>query len=95
MLYENDSQSSTSKVYSQEENSQKDVKQPFEPRRSQRLKNHKSLVVDEIDSQRISFYMVKGNREEVIRKIPIVLLVEDDPKTYREAMQSRDSAFWK
>ena len=95
LLYENNSQASTSKVDSQEENSQKDVKQPFEPRRSQRLKNHKSLVVDEIDSQRISFYMVEGNREEVIRKIPIVLLVEDDPKTYREAMQSRDSAFWK
>ena len=52
LLYENNSQASTSKVDSQEENSQKDVNQPFEPRRSQRLKNHKSLVVDDIDSQR-------------------------------------------
>ena len=30
-----------------------------------------------------------------IIKIPILLIVEDDPKTFREAMASRDVAFWK
>ena len=28
-------------------------------------------------------------------KMPIILQVEDDPKTYKEAMSSRDSIFWK
>ena len=27
--------------------------------------------------------------------IPIILQVEDDPKTYKEAMSSRDATFWK
>ena len=53
------------------------------------------LGSDEIDSQRISFYLVEGNREDIIRKIPIVLQIEEDPKTYKEAMASRDVAFWK
>ena len=29
------------------------------------------------------------------RTIPIILQVEDDPKTYKGAMSSRDVAFWK
>ena len=31
----------------------------------------------------------------VLNKIPIVFNTEDDPKTYEEAMASRDLAFWK
>ena len=31
----------------------------------------------------------------VLNKIPIVLNTEDDPKTFEEAMASRDSVFWK
>ena len=31
----------------------------------------------------------------MIRKGPIILQVEDDLKTFKEAMTSRDSAFWK
>ena len=31
----------------------------------------------------------------MIRKVPIILQVEDDLKTFKEAMTSRDSAFWK
>ena len=53
------------------------------------------LVSDEIDSQRISFYLVEGGREDVIKKIPMVLQIEEDPKTYKEAMTSRDASFWK
>ena len=30
----------------------------------------------------------------VLNKIPIVFNIVDDPKTFEEAMASRDSAFW-
>ncbi|PKI48164.1 hypothetical protein CRG98_031429 [Punica granatum] len=40
-------------------------------------------------------YLVEGDRESVIKKIPIMLNVEGDPQTYGEAMASRDVAFWK
>ena len=53
------------------------------------------LGSDEIDSQIISFYLVEGNRENIIRKIPIVLQIEEDPKTYKKAMTSRNASFWK
>ncbi|RVW17497.1 Retrovirus-related Pol polyprotein from transposon TNT 1-94 [Vitis vinifera] len=78
-----------------EETPSKVVEQPIVPRKSQRARKEKVLGSDEIDSQRISFYLVEGNREDIIRKIPIVLQIEEDPKTYKEAMASRDVAFWK
>ena len=31
----------------------------------------------------------------VLNKIPILFNTEDDPKSYEEAMASRDLAFWK
>ena len=49
---------------------------------------------DFISSQAIVF-LVEGNRITVLDKIPILLTVEDDPKTFCEAMASRDIAFWK
>ena len=30
-----------------------------------------------------------------MRTIPFILQMEDDPKTYKEAMASRDASFWK
>ena len=51
--------------------------------------------MDEIDSQRISFNLVEGNRYQVVSIIPFVLQVKDDPKTYKEAIASRDTSFWK
>lgn len=66
----------------------------IEIRRSQRARKEKNLHPDFISSQSIVF-LVEGNRTDVINKIPILLMVEDDPKTYKEAMLSRDSAFWK
>ena len=80
---------------SREESSSKVVEQQPELRKSKRVRKAKELGPDEIDSQLISFYLVEGNRENVIRKVSIVLQVEDDPKTFKEAMASRDSAFWK
>jgi len=69
---------------------------PIENRRSQRARREKTLSPDEIDSQRLLFHLVEGDRNNVTQEIPIVLSIEDDePKSYREAMSSRDSAFWK
>ena len=49
---------------------------------------------DFISPQSIVF-LVKGSRNEVFNKIPILLHLEEDSKTYKEALASRDSAFWK
>ncbi|KAL6313819.1 hypothetical protein AAG906_010238 [Vitis piasezkii] len=61
----------TSVGESLEETPSKVVEQPIVPRKSQRARKEKVLGSDEIDSQRISFYLVEGNREDIIRKIPI------------------------
>ncbi|RVX02626.1 Retrovirus-related Pol polyprotein from transposon TNT 1-94 [Vitis vinifera] len=95
LLSDSNSQVPTSVGESLEETPSKVVEQPIVPRKSQRARKEKVLGSDEIDSQRISFYLVEGNREDIIRKIPIVLQIEEDPKTYKEAMASRDVAFWK
>ena len=65
-----------------------------EPRRSQRMRKSKDMGPDFISSQAITF-LVEGTRDSVINKIPIVLNIEGDPQTFKEAMASRDSAFWK
>ncbi|KAL6320637.1 hypothetical protein AAG906_008637 [Vitis piasezkii] len=95
LLSDSNSQVPTSVRESLEETPSKVVEQPIVPRKSQRARKDKVLGSDEIDSQRISFYLVEGNREDIIRKIPIVLQIEEDPKTYKEAMASRDVAFGK
>ncbi|RVW62250.1 Retrovirus-related Pol polyprotein from transposon TNT 1-94 [Vitis vinifera] len=95
LLSDSNSQVPTSVGESLEETPSKVVEQPIVPQKSQRVRKEKVLGSDEIDSQRISFYLVEGNREDIIRKIPIVLQIEEDPKTYKEAMASRDVAFWK
>ena len=65
-----------------------------EPRKSQRVRKEKTLGSDFISSQSIVF-LVEGNRTKVLKKIPILLNVEDDPKSLSEALTSRDAAFWK
>ena len=65
-----------------------------EPRKSQRVRKEKTLGSDFISSQSIVF-LVEGNRTKVLKKIPILLNVEDDPKSLSEAMTSRDATFWK
>ncbi|KAK3029198.1 hypothetical protein RJ639_039278 [Escallonia herrerae] len=67
---------------------------PIETRKSQRVRKEKNLGSDFISSQAIVF-LVEGSRDEVVNKIPIVLHLEEDPRTYSEAMASRYSAFWK
>ncbi len=43
----------------------------------------------------MNVYLVEGNREKVLSKLPFVGNVEKDPNTYNEAMASRDAAFWR
>jgi hypothetical protein len=38
---------------------------------------------------------MEGNRDNVLNKILILLNIKEDPKTFKEAMASRDVAFWK
>jgi hypothetical protein len=65
-----------------------------EPRRSQRVRKEKNLGPDFVSSQAIVFFM-EGNRDNVLNKILILLNLEEDPKTFKEAMASRNVAFWK
>ena len=76
-------------------NHKKIVDTPSEPRRSQRAKKEKSLGSDFVSSKALVF-LVEGSRNFILRQIPIVLNIEEgDPKTYSEAMASRDVAFWR
>nr|GEU98265.1 retrotransposon protein, putative, Ty1-copia subclass [Tanacetum cinerariifolium] len=65
-----------------------------EPRRSERAKKERNLDPDFIDSQAIIFLVEGDNKNNVINNIPVILNVEDAPKTYKEAITSRNSAFW-
>ncbi|PKI41773.1 hypothetical protein CRG98_037836 [Punica granatum] len=66
----------------------------MKPRKSQSMRKEKDFGPDFISSQSRA-YLVEGDRESVIRKIPIMVNVEGDPQTYGETMASRDAAFWK
>ena len=73
------------------------MQEQLEIRRSQRTRKEKVLDHDFISSQAINF-LVEGDRNNnVLNKIPILLNVKEDitPKTYKEALASRDSSFWK
>ena len=59
------------------------------------FESQKHFGTDEIDSPNISFYLVEGDRSKVLKTIPIVLQIKNDPKTYKKAMASRDASFWK
>ena len=75
--------------------SQEVGEQSYELRRSTRVRKAKTLRSDEIDSHNISFYLIEGTNESVLKIIPLVLQVKDDPKMFKEAMASHDAAFWK
>lgn len=66
----------------------------IEPRRSQRARKEKSFGPDFISSQALAF-LVEGDRDNILNKMPILLNIEEDPKTFNEAMTSRDASFWK
>ena len=85
-------QRETSQKVDEQPSSQEVYEQPNE-QRSTKVRRAKTLGSDEIDSQRIFFYLVKDNRDKIVRTIPIILQVEDDPKTYKEVMASSDATF--
>ncbi|GKD51051.1 zinc finger, CCHC-type containing protein, partial [Tanacetum coccineum] len=63
------------------------------PRRSERARKERNLDPDFIDAQVIIFLVEGDNENNVINKIPVLLNIEDAPKTYKEAITSRNSAF--
>ena len=65
------------------------------PRRSTRVRIEKHLDKDFISSQSLLF-LVEGNQNnEMVNEIPYMFSLETDPKSFNEAMASRDAAFWK
>ncbi|KAJ9565484.1 hypothetical protein OSB04_001450 [Centaurea solstitialis] len=60
-----------------------------EPRRSTRVRKGKSLGDDFLS------YLVEGTRKKVTREVIFSINIDDDPKTFKEAMSSRDASLWK
>nr|GEW42982.1 zinc finger, CCHC-type [Tanacetum cinerariifolium] len=60
-----------------------------EPRKGKRVRKAKSYVFD------FQLYLVEGSRDQVGSQYSYCYNIEEDPRTYNEAMQSWDAAFWK
>ncbi|GJV32916.1 zinc finger, CCHC-type containing protein [Tanacetum coccineum] len=58
-----------------------------EPRKGKRVRKAKSYGSD------FQLYLVEGSRDQVGSQYSYCYSIEEDPRTYNEAMQSRDSAF--
>ncbi|GKC45228.1 zinc finger, CCHC-type containing protein, partial [Tanacetum coccineum] len=61
----------------------------LEPRKGKRVRKAKSYGSD------FQLYLVEGSRDQVGSQYSYCYSIEEDPRTYNEAMQSRDAAFWK
>ncbi|GJT86972.1 zinc finger, CCHC-type containing protein, partial [Tanacetum coccineum] len=59
------------------------------PRRGKRARKAKSYGSD------FQLYLVGGLRDQIGSQYSYYYSIEEDPRTYNEAMQSRDAAFWK
>nr|GFA04584.1 zinc finger, CCHC-type [Tanacetum cinerariifolium] len=59
------------------------------PRKGKRVQKAKSYGSD------FQLYLVEGSRDQVGSQYSYCYSIEKDPRTYNEAMQSRDAAFWK
>nr|GEU45006.1 zinc finger, CCHC-type [Tanacetum cinerariifolium] len=59
----------------------------------------KDIIPNPDESQRDDhsddLYLVEGSRDQVGLQYSYCYSIEEDPRTYNKAMQSRDSAFWK
>lgn len=60
--------------------------------RIQRVRNEKILDLDFVSFQAIVF-LLEGNEDDVLNKIPILLNIEKDSKIFKEAMSSSDVVF--
>ncbi|GJS04086.1 zinc finger, CCHC-type containing protein [Tanacetum coccineum] len=75
---------------SQRDDHSKDVpSEIFEPRRGKRARKSKSYGSD------YKLYLVDGSRDQIGSQYSYCYSIEEDPRTYNEAMQSRDAALWK
>ena len=63
-----------------------------EPKRSQRVRKEKHIDIDFISTDSIVF-LVKSDRYTILKKTPMILNIEDDPKTFGQAMSFRDVTF--
>nr|GEX25993.1 zinc finger, CCHC-type [Tanacetum cinerariifolium] len=61
----------------------------YEPRKGKRVRKAKSYGFD------FQLYLVEGSRDQVGSQYSYCYSIKEDPRTYNEAMQSRDAAFWK
>ncbi|GJS31091.1 zinc finger, CCHC-type containing protein [Tanacetum coccineum] len=59
------------------------------PRKGKRVQKAKSYGYD------FQLYLVERSRDQVGSQYSYCYSIEEDPRTYNEAMQYRDSAFWK
>ncbi|XP_074337192.1 uncharacterized protein LOC141674382 [Apium graveolens] len=75
--------------YSRNSVSTEDVHGPSEPRRSIRARKVKSFGDD------FHLYLVEGSRDEIEYQYQYCFIIEDGPKTFSEAITSRDVALWK
>ncbi|GJY52573.1 zinc finger, CCHC-type containing protein [Tanacetum coccineum] len=77
-------------VESQRDDHSDDVpSETSEPRKGKRVTKAKSYSYD------FQLYLVEGSRDQVGSRYSYCYSIEEDPRTYNEAMQSRDAAFWK
>jgi hypothetical protein len=63
-----------------------------EPKRSQRVRKEKHIDTYFIFTDSVVF-LVEGDKNSVFKVTPMILNVEDDPKTFCEVMSSKDVAF--
>ncbi|GKA61804.1 zinc finger, CCHC-type containing protein [Tanacetum coccineum] len=66
-----------------------EIVQQSEPRKSKRHRTPKDF------GPKFQLYLIEGTRDEVFDQHSYCFNVEDDPKTFDEAMKSQDVAFWK
>ncbi|GJZ23236.1 hypothetical protein Tco_0560695 [Tanacetum coccineum] len=65
------------------------IVQQSEPRKSKRHRTPKDFGPE------FQLYLIEGTKDEVSHQHSYCFNVEDDPKTFDEAMKSQDVAFWK
>ncbi|GKB97450.1 zinc finger, CCHC-type containing protein [Tanacetum coccineum] len=61
----------------------------LKPRKGKRVRKAKSYGYD------FSLYLVEGSRDQIRSQYSYCYSIEEDPRNYNEAMQSRDVSFWK
>ena len=69
-----------------------EVRGSDEPRRNQRVRREKHIDTYFISTDLIVF-LVEGNRNTVLKRTHMILNMEDNPKTFHQAMSSRDVVF--